>query len=137
MDYEEALTWLRKFDGDPVAVDVAITRLGTVAGQPLPKPGDLTWTHEGILEITELDSPTDRAVDAAAWFCRASRLRLRIRPTGGIPLSPERFKDARWEGSVLVLEIGALEYRLVRLVRPAGDYIVRQPPVFLANGSVA
>jgi hypothetical protein len=135
MNCAEALTALQEFDGVPVAVDVAITKLSTTPGMPIPSPTDLHRTHEGVLELDEEPMPSDRAVDEAIWLSSSSenRLTVRVHPGGSVPLFHfrERFNNARWDGSVLVLDVGGFECRIVRLVRPAGDYVRRYPIVQL------
>lgn len=116
MTFEEAVGALLSLEGSPVALDGLITR----PADPDAPPDSLRWTDTGMLRLDELERPTERAVDEAAWWHRPRhRKRFRIRPgNSALLMWPEKFGSATWDGDGLVIDLAAFRYRLVPLVRP-------------------
>jgi hypothetical protein len=134
LSYEEALEALEHLAGRAVAVDVFFTTtLANIGDMPPPRSEDAWSVHEGVLEVTEVEQPIERGVDAAAWWQEQDKMRVRIHPEGGVLFSRGRFKDAYWENNVLVIQVGGVESRIVPLVRPSGTYVIKRPAIQLAG----
>lgn len=119
LDFDETLDALASLEDAPVALDSLIMRSADGL-----EPGDCNSTSYGYLKVHRPEPASERPIDEAAWLVgqRERRRIFRIdHGSGGIIMAPERFRKADWDGSSLMIEIGAIAHSIVRLVRPGGE----------------
>lgn len=131
LDYEQTIDALEGLESVAVVVDSFVTNPNR-----LYRPRSLQSSGTGILKYREPDRASDRPVDEAAWLAenkdrkRRDRCCFRLEPgCGGLLLSRNRFRSARWNADSLVIDAGALRHRISPLFRPDRG----QPSKQLAN----